>query len=240
MTILTLIPLYKRPQITAICMKNLHRFASLVPEWNLKVVCILSPEDTDMKQNERIVKKYGFKAIYYKNLPVADKLNAGIQYVHDHYDFDYLMNFGSDDLIHPAISDLYRPYFDKGIRFFGINSLYFKDMNTGKTIYFNTYNTNGSIGAGRMIHREIINQFVREAMPLCEPGLDCGLDTSSSMSIKRLTKDVDVIIESGEFPFIVDLKTDTNINHFMYLECRERNIKQVSTNFLNQFYEQAF
>lgn len=239
MKILTLIPIYKRPEITSICLANLHRFAAAVPEWNLRVVCILSPEDEHLNQNERTVRRYGFKAIYYKNLPVADKLNAGIRYVHAHYDFDYLMNFGSDDLIHPDIAKLYRSYFDNGVRFFGINSLYFKEMRTGRTIYFHTYNSNGSIGAGRMIHRKIIDQFVREDMPMYEPGLDCGLDTSSAISIKRTTKDVDVIIESGEFPFIADLKTDTNINHFMYLECRERNIKEVSNTFLNTYYEQV-
>lgn len=236
MKILTLIPIYKRPEVTEISLYNLRYFADVVKEWNLTVVCILSPEDMYLKTNEKTVKKYGFKAVYYKNLPVSDKLNAGINYVSARYKFDYLMNFGSDDLIHPEIATLYRPFFARNTRFFGINTLYFIELSTGKTIFFDTYNTNGSIGAGRMIHRDIINQFTSDLLPLYEPGLDCGLDTSSAMSIKRVTWDVDVIIDSGEFPYIVDLKTNTNINHFMHLECRERNIKYVEKDIITKHF----
>ena len=237
MKIITLIPIYKRPEITEISLRNLRKFADTVADWNLTAVCILSPEDIHLKENEKKVKRYGFKAIYYRNLPVSDKINAGIQYIVSNYYFDYLMNFGSDDLIHPEIATLYAPYFANKVQFFGINALYFKDMTTGKTIYFNTYNTNGSIGAGRMIHRSIIFQIIGEAMTVYEKRLDCGMDTSSAMMIKRLTGGVDVIVDSGEFPYIADLKTTTNINLFMHLETRERNIKEVDPTFLNQYFD---
>jgi len=170
---------------------------------------------------------YWYKCIYYPNLPVSDKMNAGIAYVHKHYEYDYLMNFGSDDLIHPDIEELYKPYFNKQFKLFGINTLYFHDLATGDTIFFDTYNTNGSIGAGRMIHRSVIDWFVFETIPLYEHGLNCGLDTSSAMNIKRNLHLYDVIIDSGEFPYIVDIKTDTNINLYEHVASRERNCKPV-------------
>lgn len=237
MKILTLIPIYKRPEVVEICLQNLAKFKKQVPTWRLQVVCILSPEDKHLSENEKTVKKYGFKAVYYHNLPVSNKINAGIEYITAHYSFDYLMNFGSDDLIHPKIAELYQSYFDQGIKFFGINTLYFYEAATKKAIYFDTYNTNGSIGAGRMIHRSIIDQFKVDYLPLYEMGIDSGMDTNSAMNIKRSTDNVDVIVESGKFPYIVDIKTDTNINLFEHLATRTRNIQEVEPGYLNQFYE---
>ena len=130
------------------------------------------------------------------------------------------MNFGSDDLIHPHIEVLYDPYLKQNCKLFGINTLYFIELSSKKTIFFDTYATHGSIGAGRMIHRSIIEQFDRDMYPIYEPGLDCGLDTSSAMTIKRVMQIPDVIVDSGKFPYIVDLKTTTNINQFFELESR--------------------
>lgn len=235
MRIIILIPVYKRPEVLDICVNNLQWFMKSV-SWEIHPVFVLSPEDEYLKENQKIIRKARFKDIYYQNMPVGKKMNAGIYYVSAKYDYDYLMNFGSDDLIHPRIEQLYQPFFDKKVSFFGINALYFYELSTRKTIYFHTYNANGSIGAGRMIHKSIIDQFTSDSLPIYEPGLDCGLDTSSAMMIKRTLSIYDIIIDPGEFPYIVDIKTDTNINHMMYLETRTRNIKHCQPDFLKQYY----
>jgi hypothetical protein len=237
MRIVTLIPVYKRPEVLRLCIENLKIFTKKVKTWKLTPVFLLSPEDIYLKENEKLVKEAGYRAIYYPNLPVSNKMNAGIRYVYEHYNFDYLMNFGSDDLIHPEIETLYRDCFANGVKFFGINTLYFYEMATGKTIFFDTYNTNGSIGAARMIHRSLLDWFIENDYPLYEPGLDCGLDTSSAMMLKRTLNAFDVILDSGTFPYVVDVKTDTNINHMMYLEQRTKNITYIDHQFLKTYYE---
>ena len=236
MKILILIPVYKRPEVFRLCLKNLKWFIDSVKTWRIEVVCLLSPDDKDLKKNETLVEIYGFNRIYYKNLPVSDKLNAGIQYAWDHFEFDYLMNFGSDDLIHPHIEVLYDPYLKQNCKLFGINTLYFIELSSKKTIFFDTYATHGSIGAGRMIHRSIIEQFDRDMYPIYEPGLDCGLDTSSAMTIKRVMQIPDVIVDSGKFPYIVDLKTTTNINQFFELESHRECITESSYKYIKQHY----
>lgn len=235
MKILILIPLYKRPEIWKICIRNLKRFIRRV-SWQIEVVCILSPDDDHMKTNENLCKLAGFKCIYYPNFPVSDKINAGIRYIMAHYEFDYLMNFGSDDLIHPDIEQLYDEHFKLNRLFFGINTLYFYDYDSKKAIFFDTYNTNGAIGAGRMIHKSILDMFHTDMMPLYEPGINQGMDTNSAMMIKRSYGIYEVIVDSGEFPYIVDIKSNTNINYFVHLEERTKNIKQVETNYLHQYF----
>lgn len=236
MKILILIPVYKRPEVLEICLENLKRFIKAV-KWRIEVVLLLSPEDHYLAENEKLVRKYGHTAIYFKNLPVSDKINAGIEWVMKHKKFEYLMNFGSDDLIHPQIEQLYKPYFDSKYRFFGINTLFFYELATRKTIFFNTYNFNGAIGAARMIHYSILKRFTDDQFPLYEPGLDCGLDTSSAMQIKRNLNEFEIIIDSGEFPYIVDIKTPTNINQLMHIEQRTKSVKYFPDNHLKQFYE---
>jgi glycosyltransferase involved in cell wall biosynthesis len=234
--VLILIPVYKRPEVFAICAKSLLWFKTKVKSWQIEVVCVLSPEDKYLKENEKTAKKYGFKAVYYKNLPVSDKMNAALEYIATHLEFDYLMNFGSDDLIHPDIEMLYEPYLKQKCRLFGVNTLYFTELCSKKTIHFDTYATHGSIGAGRMIHCSILEHFHRDQYPMYEPGLDCGLDTSSAMTIKRVLQIPDVVIESGKYPYIVDIKTTTNINQFFEIESRKECITESNYQYLKQFY----
>lgn len=235
MKILTLIPVFKRPEVLKICLDGLKSFAKSVT-WDFEAVFVLSPDDPDFKTNQKMVKKYGYKAVYFPNLPVANKMNAGIFWAVKNLKFDYLMNLGSDDLVHLEIETLYRPYFEKNHRFFGINSLYFYELKTQKTMFFHTYNTNGSIGAGRMIHYSILKSFYDQAYPIYEPGVNAGLDGSSAMSIKRVMNEIDVIIDSGTFPYVVDIKTNTNINHMIHLETRKQNIVYCNSDFLQKFY----
>lgn len=236
MKVVILIPVYKRPEVLKLCLKSLALFIQRV-SWEIQVVCLLSPEDKYLKENEKRVKSHGFKAIYFKNLPVSDKMNAGIAWIYKNLRFDYLMNFGSDDLIHPKIEALYEPFVQKTTPLFGVNSLYFHELNEKKTLFFHTYNFTGSIGAGRMIHFSVIDRIMKEKVPIYEPGLDSGLDTSSAMMIKRMTGVVDVGIECGTFPYIVDIKTTTNINPMFVIEIRAKNITEVDNKFLKKYYD---
>ena len=236
MNILIFIPVYKRPEVLRICLNNLTRFSSAV-SWDVEVVCLLSPEDKYLKQNQNTVKRHGFKAIYYPNIPVSDKMNAGIQWIMNHCEFDYMMNFGSDDLIHPDIEVLYEPFIKAKHQMFGINTLYFYELSTKRTCYFCNYNYVGSIGAGRMIHYDILKWFAGQSYPVYEPGLNRGLDTSSAMTIKRLLNRVDVVAPAGKFPYIVDIKTDTNINTMFEIGERSDCITECKTDYLNQYYD---
>jgi hypothetical protein len=120
---------------------------------------------------------------------------------------------------------------------FGINTLYFYELATKKAFYFHNYNYIGSIGAGRMIHYSILKWFFDQSYPMYEPGLNRGLDTSSAMTIKRLLAQVDIVAQSGDFPYIVDIKTDTNINTMFEISERSECIKLYPPKYLTLFYD---
>ena len=236
--IAVVIPCWKRPEVLELCLKNLAWFSNQVQTWEITPLLVLSPEDPDLKSIEKIAKRYGIKAVYYPNLPISAKLNAGIHYALKHYDFDYMMNFGSDDLIHPRIEALFAPHFKAKTLFFGVNNLWFYDLTDKTAWHFRTYNDIKAIGAGRMIHRSILESFINHRRyPVYPNDIDHGMDTASSNNIWQYLKIKDVVIDSGDFPYIVDVKTNTNINHMIYIKSHQDRLKQMSASELRTIYK---
>ena len=223
MKILSVIPLWKRPEVWEIAARNLRRFQYAV-SWNFDVLTIISPEDPEIKALERVTKRNRFDCCYYPNYPVGRKLNAGINYAMERYYFDYLMNFGSDDLIHPDIEPLYRPFFDEKVPIFGVDSLYFYELSTGKTMFFKCYDDNLAVGAGRMISRDVLEILETKDVPLYTDDLNRSLDSDSARNIEVWAGIQNKIIKVSDFPYIIDIKTLTNINHISMIEHRTTQI----------------
>jgi hypothetical protein len=167
----------------------------------------------------------GFDICYYKNEPVSNKINYGISYSFTK-DYDYLMNFGSDDLIHPEIFKLYKPCFDKRRQFFGVRNLYFYKIVDKMALFYKNYDNAKSVGAGRMISRDLLLKIVKQNQFIYEQGISRGMDNSSSRRITSFTGVRDISVDSGNFPYIVDLKSDENINCFSTW----RKVKHKATN----------
>ena len=211
--ILILIPVWKRPEIFRICAENLVWFSHKVKH-RIRVLVIMSPEDPKLDKLFKIVTRNGFDFCYVPNLPVSDKLNEGIRHAMENYTFDYLMNFGSDDLIHPDILNLYDKHMEKNTPVFGINNLYFYNRSDRTVIHYHTYNNLRAIGAGRMINHHVVRVMLQKKMPLYEPGLNRGLDNNSIRRIIATLYVRDVVLDAGRFPYIVDIKSGENINGF--------------------------
>lgn len=233
MTILILIPLWKRPEIVKAVFKNLWRFKKEV-SWTVEVLAIISPEDPSARHLEALCNDFNVEKCWFKNDPLGRKLNAGINYALKKFDFDYLMNFGSDDLIHPKIEQLYELYIKNEIKLFGIDSLYFTDLK--KTFYFKCYTDNFAVGAARMIHKSIFEKLKVKGTGLYSDHINRGCDGDSSVRIKTFFNISDVVIKAGEFPYLVDIKTNTNINHFISIESHQSQIKYFPNTYLKQFY----
>jgi len=212
MTILILIPIFKRPEIVKLFAKGLKRLMECGHE--IIPLCILSPDDDYFEANLRLLDD--FNLFEYHNLPVGRKLNAGIQAALQ-FDWDYLMNFGSDNILNPEIWDLYEPYLKAGNPFFGLSNLYFYDNETKECILMNNYARSVSCGAGRMIHRKVFDKLESKGLELYSDRLDSGLDTNSSEKLTGLGFK-ETIINSGCYPYILDIKSRTNINGFYLMK----------------------
>jgi len=209
-------PVWRRAEILKIVLKQLSKFIDFNKDlFEFRTVFVLSnedPEHFELFRNIMYFKKYDLTIVNYSNDFVSDKTNAGFHEAMKE-DFDYIMNIGSDDLIHEFLLTLYKPYFKIKKPFFGINSLYITDFESKKTVFYKSYNSPFAVGAGRMISREVMNKVYAKYSKLYPEGLQRVLDANSAKRIHKLNYGC-AVLDSGQFPYIVDLKSDININDF--------------------------
>lgn len=196
MKIIALIPVWHRLNELKLCLCSLSEIPQIEP------ILIISPgEDRDVIE---LAQQY--RHVWYENKPIGSKLNYGIDQILD-IDFDYLMNLGSDNLINPELIDLYNKTTSK---FIGIDSFYMVDLNKKRTAIFRFHGIDYSPGAGRMVHKSILLKLRK----IYIDRFNSGLDSCSADIIKvRLGISQD-ILNVKDYPYIIDIKTDQNINSF--------------------------
>lgn len=166
-------------------------------EHEVSVLCVISePEYAEMCD------EYGFNYVSYPNNPVGTKINNGIKYAFDNYDWDYLMIMNSDSVIKPELFDYYNPLFGK-YDFFGVSRVTFVNFYTDEAVDFDYQFS--ILGVGKCLSRKAIEK-VREPYKALDKCLD---DTM-----------YDNMVSAGIFPYCVkyegqlvyDLKSDVNIH----------------------------
>lgn len=206
--------IYKRPWITSLCFEGLRRATNDFKKRNvdLKIVPVVSTQE-DLK----IVPDWVEKPFFYKNLPVGEKCNAGMRYILDNYDFDYILGFGSDDFFtYPGIA-LIEAYLKMGLPFFGFTDLYIVNS---EDLRAKRYSGNTVFGAGRAIRRDLLDYTMKEVGYIWEDHKNRGLDGSSGNTISQATK-VSCATFHQPYPVIVDLKSKENINGFNRFPAKE-------------------
>jgi hypothetical protein len=224
MKVLILVPVWQRPEITKIWIEGVKWFKTQ----NVTILTILSQEDPFFKENLSFIKKI-CDFCYFQNKPLGQKINAGIEYALEAFDFDYLMNLGSDDLIHPAIWNLYDSFLNDKIDFFGLDKIYFYEPRTGKLGHSLPY----VWGAGRMISRRLLEMIRSKGEFLYKSQFSRGLDCNSMDRIKDMFAIGYKQIETGTFPYVVDIKTEVGINDFILMQ---KMYELVDFEILRQFY----
>lgn len=209
MKILIYTPIYKRPEIVKLYIQSLKRLLI-----NYDLLVVVSPEDPfywdiiDMLPPDAYIKCH-------KNKPFGAKKNAGIE-VAKLLDWDYMMELNSDSIVNPRIFELYESYMQKKTPFFGLNNLFAVDYYTTECIFIPSYNEDMTFGSGRMLHRSALLD------KLWVDELNEGMD--SNMRSRLLKSGVEeTVVNNGEIPMIVDVKTDTSIWHYDFLKQRSRN-----------------
>jgi len=194
MRICLLIAVWKRVELTELVYKQLK---NVLPDY---VDALIVGSEYD---HEKLAKKYSFKYCSHENI-LGAKLNHALS-IALKSEWDYLMQIGSDDLIHPDIFEAYKPHYGQDI--FGIDKCYMHEQNSGKTKLF-TYSGGALLGAGRMISRKAIEQtaICHEVKPLTQ--LSNGTETwNRNRPVKVPQKIANSWIESGHANLINDTKT---------------------------------
>jgi hypothetical protein len=201
--ILVYLAVWQRPEITELCFVGIQRLREH-PEFDIQVLAVVS--ETSMFA---LCKKYDVNYVFSENLPLGRKKNAGLKEA-QRFDFDYMLEIGSDDLVLNDLLDWYKPKIEAKELFFGIRDIAFLESDTGecrRLISRSTY------GAGRMIHRSVLEKM---DWTLWSSHINSGLDNNSVFKMKRIDVHY-TAIAPREYPPVIDVKSDTNIWKFNYL-----------------------
>jgi hypothetical protein len=202
-----MIPLWKRPEIVKLFISRLN-----IPHYmETRILFLISPEDPFYKANLKLIKVKGFDYLNVENDTLGRKKNIGLNYAL-HWKWDFFTELGSDNIINPNLWQLYEPYFNT-CEYFGINSAYSWEPKTDKAVQCINYHEGNAIGPARVIKRNVIEDVGR----LWRNDWNCGMDGCSHFEIeKRGYKQT--VIDVTDIPYILDIKTATNINAFFEIE----------------------
>jgi len=136
----------------------------LLSEVDGEVLAVYSEDE------KKLCKKYGFHCVWSENFPIGRKHNNGLANVLD-YEWDCLVNIGSDDLINPRLFEVYGDHQAQGL--LGVH-LY--NTQTGEAGLFRN---NYPLGAGRMIRRDVIEDMsvmwkIQLKASMCGPNVRMG------------------------------------------------------------------
>ena len=222
--ILILLPIWKREKITKICFDNLKE---LQKDFNIEVLCVVSEQWAKIEAF-----KSGFKYIEAPNDCLGTKMNIGIREAMS-YDFDYLMNLGSDDIITKDLFKHYEPYFKEAKPFFGGTRLTFIDS---KSKSVREYDYKVMIGAGRCIRKDILRDVLKYGEMY--DTIQIGLDMNSMSKFKCSMIEIE-----NPFDSIIDIKSDVNLWGFdvMGLKGKEVDfdsaVSRLNTNLIDRILE---
>lgn len=152
--ILFFLSVWKRPEITELCFMGLQR---LMKHSSVKALAVISE-----REMIPLCHKYGIEFIYHDNEPLGAKKNAGLDYaMRLEWQWDYLIELGSDDLITEEIFEAYAPLMAAGEEFFGSDSMYFIDATDGHCRLYRAQEAQygRGWGLGRALSRKAIEKF---------------------------------------------------------------------------------
>lgn len=185
---LFLIPIWKRPEITRICLENLIHFEQSI------LAIVSRTEDAELCYEMKV------PYCWYPNEQLGAKWNHGLKIAKE-YDWDHLVTLGSDDIVKESLFNLYSTT-DQDVLI--TDKIHFIEVSTGRA----TLLTRGRIGAGRRISRRAIE---RCGYNLWTDSRNQSLDMDSNGALGRAGF---ACAEVNTDPHVIDLKTGTNIWSF--------------------------
>ncbi len=200
-------PVYKRPRIRNIAMDALDRVRGQFLEHGIEMeVCVIG-DDPGLAA---VCKKRNY--IYYEvgNHPVGRKFEMGLRYMLRHMQFDYLMEYCSDNILRNDWAEKMAKELKAGRQWVAHAAFYIVDSKTGQTHLFSG---RGQSNVGRCTSRKLVEACQKHRGHCYEYELMSGLDACFRTNISRCTDELTFLLKS-ETPMIVDMKSEVNINTF--------------------------
>lgn len=134
-----LIPVWKRPEITRVCLTNLKALGQ-------DAVCIVS-----RTEDHQVVTACGYPSVWYPNDYLGAKWNHGLKSIQNE-EWDFMVTLGSDDIIKTSLLEFYSKHPHDHVLI--TDKIYFIDIRDGRSSLI----TRARIGAGRRISREAVER----------------------------------------------------------------------------------
>lgn len=165
------------------------------------------------------------------NYPLAAKTNAALSLCKD---CDFVLNIGSDDLIHNDTFAKLVELMKQGYDFIGMSDFYFYDIRTKKALYWGgylePYRAGATCGAGRVLSRKFLEHHDWHIWEQRDSG---RLDTSMQIKIDNW-EGLSCIFSLKEHGLMaVDVKSDTNMTPFKQWYNSQFIDKRIITNKFN-------
>lgn len=194
---------WKRPDITEICFMSINRLRSLGVH---EIDCVAVISEASMIE---ICERHGIKWCMHENLPLGRKKNYGLTHAM-RFDFDHLIEIGSDDVLKNDFLTVYDPWWGKR-DILGMTQFVMMNSENGECRLWN--HSNGTFGAGRSISRVALESCKElDGYKLWSDGINRGLDNDSTFRLaekgfleKRVKTDI---------PLLIDIKSSENINRY--------------------------
>lgn len=191
MKLMFFLAVWQRPEITEICFMGLKRLG-------VEAVAVISEESMIS-----LCEKYGVRWVMTDNYPLEAKKNTGLRFA-ERFDFDFLIEIGSDDLILGELIDQYQKFFVK-YDFFGVTDAAYIDAETLRCCRLQSP---AVYGAGRAISRKALEKM---NWTLWAPkGRGKGMDKSSLRNMYNAGFQY-WQIPAIDYPLVIDIKSPVNI-----------------------------
>ena len=220
--IVTMTPVWRRPEIFEICLKGIKRLQEYAPERFEIIPFFIVSEPEAEKQ----VLKYGFDYINYSNDYLGAKKNAGLKAIMAKYKFDYLLELGSDNLVTNDYLDFIEPFMREKTPQITPSDVWFVDTQIGKVAFWRTTKV---LGCGRCIHYNSIMVVLENNQDLWIPERNRGMDTCSWMMLRGY--DIQNTIVKPDKIYGLDIKSEVNINQIVKFMRTAKTITEILDRF---------
>ena len=159
--VLIFLAAWKRQAITEICFMGINRLRKN-SRFPIEALCVISEEE-----KIPLCEKYGIRWTFYKNDPLGEKKNHGLDEAMKIEGWEYLLEIGSDDLVKDELLRMYSGYFGK-YDYFGTKDAVIINSESGDCRRLKSDTT---YGLGRCLSRKVIEKVCHGVDVIAKEGI---------------------------------------------------------------------
>ena len=217
MRVLITTTVWERPEVTELTYEGFDRIQNVLYDENIKsdVLVVSSEPDHTARGILR-----GYNVFETPNKPLGTKYNEGMKYALT-LEWDYLFEMNSNNLV----TDLYIRMWCAAARcnlpLFGTRHFY-SLLADKKHFTRYTVRNGGLSGVGRGIRRDILESCIEETGRVLDVSKESEIDTSSRKYMEDITSIKAQAICLGEYPSVLDIKSNTDMHRHNHNKSRAR------------------